>query len=175
MTKDLGSFTGIRIGIATAKAFSDSLKIKCIGISSLETLCYNVKNCGFIGSIIDCKNDNCYFALFELENNEYTEIIEPCAIEIKDLNKMLSNLNELQNNILTFVGDGSTVYKEKIQSMFHDKNIVFCNYNEISSYNLGLAGFNKFSKNKITNDILPLYLKKPQAQRQLEEKISQNK
>lgn len=42
--KGPGSFTGIRIGIATAKAFSDSLDIPSIGISSLEALCYNATN-----------------------------------------------------------------------------------------------------------------------------------
>ena len=56
-----GSFTGIRIGVATCKAFSDSLNIPCIGISSLEVLAYNAKNDGIICSTIDCKNDNCYF------------------------------------------------------------------------------------------------------------------
>lgn len=36
-----GSFTGIRIGVATARAFSDSLDLPCVGISSLEALAYN--------------------------------------------------------------------------------------------------------------------------------------
>ena len=43
-----GSFTGIRIGVATCKAFSDSLNIPCIGISSLEVLAYNEKSNGII-------------------------------------------------------------------------------------------------------------------------------
>ena len=67
-----GSFTGIRIGVATAKAFVDSFNIPCVGISSLEALAYNLKKNVFkdrakknlICSMIDCKNDNCYFALF---------------------------------------------------------------------------------------------------------------
>ena len=39
-----GSFTGIRIGVATIKAFSDSLNIKCIGVNSLEGLSLNTNN-----------------------------------------------------------------------------------------------------------------------------------
>ena len=39
-----GSFTGIRIGVATIKAFNDGLGIPCIGVSSLESLAYNIKN-----------------------------------------------------------------------------------------------------------------------------------
>ena len=63
-----GSFTGIRIGIATIKAFTDSLNIPSVGVSSLEGLAYNIKTDGIICSIIDCKNNNCYYALYKLEN-----------------------------------------------------------------------------------------------------------
>ena len=58
--KGPGSFTGIRIGVATTKAFSDSLGIPAIGVSSLETLAYNVQDNGVICSLIDAKNDNVY-------------------------------------------------------------------------------------------------------------------
>ena len=65
-----GSFTGIRIGVATVKAFTDSLQIPSVGISSLEGLAYNIKDDGLICSIIDCKNNNCYYALYELKNDK---------------------------------------------------------------------------------------------------------
>ena len=74
-----GSFTGIRIGIATVKAFTDSLNIPSVGISSLEGLAYNIKNEGLICSLIDCKNNNCYYSLYELKNNTYTLLEEPKA------------------------------------------------------------------------------------------------
>jgi len=169
--KGPGSFTGIRIGIATVKAFHDSLGIPCIGVNSLETLAYSIKKDGLIASILDCKNDNCYFALYELKNSEYTEIILPTASTIKDaLN--VCNKHALNMNNITFVGDGSEVYKELILSTF--KNCIMANKesNLLNSYYVGLAGFEKYNKHKF-EDVLPLYLKKPQAQRQLEEK-SQN-
>ena len=49
-------------------------------------------------------------------------------------------------------------------------NNVKINSNNIDVYNLGIAGFNKFNKNGKDENLLPLYLKKTQAQRQLEEK-----
>ena len=62
--KGPGSFTGIRIGIATIKAFHDSLQIPCIGVTSLEGLAYSIQKDGFIVTLLDCKNNNCYFALY---------------------------------------------------------------------------------------------------------------
>lgn len=167
--KGPGSFTGIRIGIATAKAFHDSLDIPCIGISSLESLSYNVKNnlkdTDFVCSILDCKNDNCYYAIYQLENNILKEIVAPKSDSIENLKNIAFNF---QNANITFVGDGVDIYKEQLSSAF--TNSIFSNENTLNSYNLGICGLEKFN-NKQFSDVLPLYLKKPQAQRQLEESL----
>lgn len=149
-----GSFTGIRIGVATVKAFSDSLNIPCIGISSLEVLAYNVKNNGLICSTIDCKNDNCYFALYELKDGIYSVLEEPCSKSISEVVDLLNT--KYSNKLIEFVGDG-----------IKDKSTI----NILDIKNLGIAGFKKFITNNISEDILPMYLKKPQAQKQLEEKL----
>ena len=150
-----GSFTGIRIGVATCKAFSDSLNIPCVGISSLEVLAYNIKNDGIICSTIDCKNDNCYFALYELENEIYNILEDPCA---KSVDEVLDLLNkQYSDKTIEFVGDG---IPSKSTNCY------------LNVENLGLAGYKKFiTTNNSSEDILPLYLKKPQAQRQLEERL----
>ena len=150
-----GSFTGIRIGVATCKAFSDSLNIPCVGISSLEVLAYNIKNDGIICSTIDCKNNNCYFALYELENEIYNILEDPCA---KSVDEVLYLLNkQYSDKTIEFVGDG---IPSKSTNCY------------LNVENLGLAGYKKFiNTNNSSEDILPLYLKKPQAQRQLEERL----
>ena len=50
-----GSFTGIRIGIATIKAFADAKNIPVVGVTSLESLAYNITESGLIVSLIDAK------------------------------------------------------------------------------------------------------------------------
>lgn len=150
-----GSFTGIRIGISTVKAFSDSLNIPCVGINSLEVLAYNVKEDGLICSTINCKNDNCYFALYQLSNGTYTIIEKPSAKTIQEVLEILNT--KYPNEKFHFIGDG-------IPSFSTD-----C-YQNVE--NLGIAGFRKFVDNNYNGEeILPLYLKKPQAQKQLEEKL----
>ncbi len=166
--KGPGSFTGIRIGIATVKAFHDSLAIPCIGISSLETLAYSVKEEGFIASILDCKNDNCYFALYELKNEKYKEIVPPTADTLENALTTCKK-NSSKTSTITFVGDGCETYKNLILSKMENCILANPKNNHLNSYYLGLAGLNQFTQNN-WDDVLPLYLRKPQAQRQLEEK-----
>lgn len=167
--KGPGSFTGIRIGIATVKAFHDSLGIPCTSVSSLEAFAYSIDQDGLIASIIDCKNNNCYFALYERKNDEYSEIIAPTAITIEKVFHICEEKISSSSPI-TFVGDGVTSYQELITQKWKE-NIILANpkQNQLNSYYLGLAGYDKFKKNAL-EEVLPSYLKKPQAQRQLEEK-----
>ncbi len=164
-----GSFTGIRIGVATVKAFSDSLDIPAVGISSLEGLAYSIKTNGIICSMIDCKNDNCYYAIYQLENGQYTLLETPKADSVENC---LTFLNyKYTNSTITFVGDACEVYRDKIETasskfiLSNDKKL-----DNIDIYALGIAGINKYTQFGEDKNLLPLYLKKPQAQRQLEEK-----
>lgn len=174
-----GSFTGIRIGIATVKGFCDSLNIPCIGISSLETLAYPIlysesnennidSSTNLVCSILDCKNENCYFALYQKDNN----LIEPQAESLESALAILDSYcqDNFDTFTLTFVGDGSVNFKEKILASFPDAKFADASNNELNSYYLGLAGLLAYNNGCETENILPLYLKKPLAQRQLEEK-----
>ncbi len=163
--KGPGSFTGIRIGVATAKAFSDSLNIQEIGISSLESLAYNVKNDGVICSLIDAKNDNVYVGVFENINGNY---ILRRNFSCENIYDLLAEFKSAEY-LVTFVGDGAVCYKETISSSLGNK-CKFVKNNNLSSYNLGLAGLAHFKKEDLC-DVTPLYLRKPQAERMLENKI----
>lgn len=161
--KGPGSFTGIRIGVGTVLAFRDSLNIECVGISSLEALAYNTQNEGYICSLIDAKNDNVYCGLFELKNNEYNQIGD---FEFKNIEDVVSLLKQY-SSLITFVGDGAVVNKEFIENNLNNCN--FCNKNNLSSFSLGIAGLNSYKNGKQTS-LMPLYLRKSQAERALEEK-----
>ena len=162
--KGPGSFTGIRIGVATAKAFSDSLNIQSIGISSLEALAYNVKENGVICSLIDAKNDNVYVSVFENINGNYI-LRRNCTCE--NISNVLAELKNAEY-LITFVGDGAINYKSNISSALPEK-CKFIENNDLSAYNLGLAGLSHYN-NEQFDDVTPLYLRKPQAERMLENK-----
>lgn len=161
--KGPGSFTGIRIGVATVNAFTDSLNISAIGISSLEALAYNINNNGIICSLIDAKNDNCYYGVFENINGEISLID---TLSVNEISVILDNLKDIKSPI-TFVGDGAIVYKDKILEVLPESQ--FTNDNDLSAYKLGLVGLTHYKNNSI-DEVLPLYLRAPKAQQLLEAK-----
>lgn len=165
-----GSFTGIRIGIATIKAFADSLNIKTIGVNSLEALSYSIKDSGVICSMIDAKKDNVYSAVFE--NADKNCIIRHNG-SFENIDNLLSEFKNLKLDYnLTFVGSGAIQYKEKILTFL--PNSKFSSLNELSAECFGIAGFNKY-KIGVFSDLSPFYLRKSEAERNLEEKQSESK
>ena len=164
-----GSFTGIRIGIATMKAFADVTNIKTVSVTSLESLSYNIEEDGIIIPIIDCKNNNVYSAIFSKENNTYKQIGENIADNIDNAISLYKANAENKN--ITFVGDGSILYKDLLTSKLSNK-LIFSNKNTQSSISLAKCAYDKYLEGLYgdSNNLSPLYLRKSQAERALVEK-----
>lgn len=170
-----GSFTGIRIGISTIKAFCDITNKPCIGIPSLTSLIYNLDINGFICSLIDAKNNNAYYSLFDYTNGTY-QLLEPFCL---DTIENITNLLKKYNKLITFVGNGSIEYKDVLEFNL-GKNYRFynnININSLTSTSVGIAAFNliKNSSHSKIHSLSPLYLRKSNAERLLEEKLNANK
>lgn len=147
-----GSFTGIRIGIATIKAISQSLNIPIVDVTSLEALAYDVPNANIICSIIDARNNQVYMALFDSKYN----LLENYFAD--DINNLLNVLNKYKD--ITFVGDGAIINKDLLSS-----NI--CSSPEIHAKNINKCAYNKFKNGifKNADNLSPMYLRKSQAER----------
>lgn len=160
-----GSFTGIRIGIATVKGFADFSNKYVYGVSSLENLAYNVKESGIICSLIDAKNNNVYFGLFE-KKEEQIKAIE--NFKFDSIDNIITKLKEINDKII-FVGDGASNYKEKIIYELNENSIFKGDKeNKLNAHNLAIIAYKNFNEGK--NEIRPLYLRKSNAERLLEEK-----
>lgn len=177
--KGPGSFTGIRVGLATANAFSDAKNIPIVGINSLETLAYcasmqkGTKDAKIM-SILDARNDNVYCAVYKMHNGtistfknsdvmnvsnttEYINFREPVYI-IGDVNR------ESIDPLLNAKRDKESAQgKDVCQYEYIDNNVVLAEA-------IGLAAFTKFKMGRFgfAESISPMYLRKPQAQRQRE-------
>ena len=169
-----GSFTGVRIGVATVKSFVDTKNILAIGVSSLESLAYNVKNIvspsTLICSMIDAKNERIYCGLYNFSDN----ICNTLAMFAENINISINKIKEIFNQNgytdILFVGDASIIYKDILKLNF--ENLLFANPedNVQKGTSVALAGYSKYLQKDYAN-LSPIYLKKSQAERTLEEKI----
>ena len=165
-----GSFTGLRIGIATIKAFALAQNKPVIGVPSLVGLAYNISNFdGIICSILDAKNDNVYAALFRYQNDR------PVMIEnyITDsIDSLIENLKS-KNEKVIFVGDGSVSFKNKLSENLEDKAYFApLHLNSQLSTSIAKAALEKalLGETETCDTLMPMYLKKSQAEREAEKK-----
>ena len=139
-----GSFTGIRIGIATIKAFADAKNIPVVGVTSLESLAYNITESGLIVSLIDEKNDNVYYSLFSNNGTTYTQIgdFKSCSIHdiLSDLSSKIEEISlkqdYLEENIEYIDNDLTDIQDELFEEVsFDDLNSIEDEYVEIKCDN----------------------------------------
>lgn len=99
-----GSFTGLRIGISTAKGLADAAHKPCAAVSTLEAIAYNfVQIDGIICACMDARRKQVYNALFKSENGVITRLCEDRAISAADLSKEL----EAVDGKVILAGDGA--------------------------------------------------------------------
>ena len=172
VSKGPGSFTGLRIGMATIKGMSFGNNKPYISISSLDALAYNLISFnGIICPIMDALRENVYTALYKNNNDSLEKIMDYTALDIDELVNLLKDKNEE----VIFVGDGLYKHKKYICDNFPKAHFAPVHLNIIRASSLGELGLNLL-KNGICDDSnsAPIYLKKPQAERELERRLKVN-
>lgn len=163
-----GSFTGLRIGIATIKGLAMSLNKKVIGIPTLTGLAYNTTLFnGLVCSVLDAKNNNVYAGIYKYENDKPVLIDEYIT---EDVDKLVNLLKEKDENVI-FVGDGANSFKQIfIEALGEKANFMPLHLNNQLSSSIAKAALDRAMQDDFddVDTLNPLYLKKSQAERMLE-------
>lgn len=148
-----GSFTGIRIGISTTKAIAEVNQIPVVSCTSLEALSYNVSS-NTICSLIDARNNQVYCGVYD----ECHNLIKDYMAD--DINAVIENLPKAT---ISFVGDGAILHEKLLKGTFSQDN-------DIHASNIGICAYNKYKKGMLetADSIVPMYLRKSQAERMKE-------
>ena len=155
-----GSFTGIRIGIASVKAMAEVKHIPVATVSSLQSLAKNISKVdGTIVSLIDARNNNVYGGIYD---NRGEGIGDECA---ESIDTIVDKIKLFKN--ITFVGDGAMINKGKIQRAFYGQKVEFAEDNEQRAANTGIIAYEKYLSDSLesADNVIPLYLRKSQAER----------
>lgn len=159
-----GSFTGLRIGAATAKGLAHGLNKKIISIPTLDALAYNVSESKhLIVPIMDARRNQVYTGIYK-PNSDFTPIEEYIACPIEEIFEKAKALDKEA----IFIGDGVPVFKAEI--LANGFNIGNPSNNMQRAACVGALALNRVDKAINCNDFEIIYLRKSQAERELEEK-----
>jgi tRNA threonylcarbamoyladenosine biosynthesis protein TsaB len=161
-----GSFTGLRIGSATAKGLGLALNKPLIHIPTVDGLAFNLYGTDkIICPIMDAKRNQVYTGLYEFMNTQFNILEAQMAVSIDQL---INKINTIGRTVI-FVGDGISVYAEQIQNQITvDYSFAPAHLNKQRASSVGTLAKSYFEEGKIetASEHKPEYLRLSQAERE---------
>ena len=174
VSKGPGSFTGLRIGMATIKGLSFGTGKPYISISSLDALALSVSNFdGLICPIMDALRHSVYTSLYKANTNsngtpELEKLMDYTDLDVDDLIELIKEKNEK----VIFIGDGLVKYKDYLKEKCPNCYFPPAHLNIIRASSLGEIGTKLLMDGQYDDpNSTPFYLKKPQAEREYEQRM----
>ncbi len=158
-----GSFTGVRIGVAAVKGIAMPLNKKCAAVSTLEAMAHNYvgEDC-IVCAAMDARRNQVYNALFRVENGEISRICDDRALSVDDLGEYLKFIDER----IVLVGDDNKEILSNVE--LAPEHIRFQNASGVAM--VALNGDYISSE-----ELMPTYLRLPQAERELKKRMENEK
>ncbi len=161
VTSGPGSFTGLRIGISSVRAFAQAMGKPVAAVNTLESLAYNLPlSDSIIVPMLDARRDEVFTASYKFEDGIAQELTPPCVMTIDEIKGKYKNENVI------IIGDGAIIHKGEL-SEFKTAPVNLC---ETRASALIAAAYKKAEKGELCdyNHVSPLYLRKSQAEREYE-------
>ena len=170
LSKGPGSFTGLRIGIATVKGLALALDIPVVPVETTAGMAYGLYGTeGLICPIMDARRSQVYTGLYRFQGEELVQVSGQRAVSVEEL---CAELKEGREHV-TFMGDGVDVYEGIVKAALGDKcSFAPCHLRYQRAAALGMLAWEYYKKGGYVkgDDLVPEYLRLSQAERELKEK-----
>jgi tRNA threonylcarbamoyladenosine biosynthesis protein TsaB len=164
-----GSFTGLRLGSATAKGLGLALQKPLIHVPTVDGMAYNLYGAsGLICPIMDARRSQVYTGIYRFEK-EFEVVEEQMAISVAELIERLNQYGEK----VTFLGDGVPVYRKLLEEgLTVGYAFAPSHVNRQSAAAVGALGMKYYAEGKVESarEHGPDYLRLSQAERERAEK-----
>ncbi len=166
VSKGPGSFTGLRIGSATAKGLAEAIEKPVIGIPSVDALAMNMAGFdGIIVPLMDARRNETYTGIYSFEGDKLEVLREQCAVPLEDI---LSDVNSREKRTV-FLGDGIPVFIDQIEkecSVSYMIAPVSHRLQKASSMAVLAAKYYNEGRYSDASEYVPAYLRVSQAERE---------
>ena len=161
-----GSFTGLRIGMSTAKALAQSLDKPIVGIPTLDGLAYNLAySKEVICPILDARKGEIYFALYKSKGFSLKRLTDYLSLEPGELLKRINNQKStIGNQPILFLGNGTFLYKNLLKKNLGGQALFVSGANNFPrGANVALLGLKRLKREKPGKlfSLKPLYIRHP--------------
>ena len=167
-----GSFTGVRIGISAIKGLAAANKTPCAAVSTLLAMAQNYSDTDcIVCAVMDARCNQLYNAIFDIENGAVTRICDDRALMCDELLEEIKKLSQNSDKCVIIVGDGADIFYNAAKDIKNVKKAHSIRQYQ-NAVGVGFASLNAFKKGETLspNDLLPFYLRLPQAERELKAK-----
>lgn len=169
-----GSFTGVRIGVAAVKGIAFANNLPCIPLSTLESMAYNMlgSDC-VVCSVMDARCSQVYNAMFRVSSGKVERLCDDRALALSDLKLDLQKYSEK----IVLVGDGAELCAEYLKNSLENVFLAPINNRTQTAASVALAAFEGLKNETALSaaELMPVYLRLPQAQRELNKRLGEIK
>lgn len=163
-----GSFTGLRIGSATAKGLGMARNIPLIPVPSLEGMAYHfTESSRLICPMMDARRKQVYSGIYSFDGGKFTVVSKETAGPVSDL---AERINALGQEVI-FLGDGVPAYRETLESLIRVPHTYApLHLNRQRAAAVGARAFDLYREGRVetASAHAPVYIRKSSAERELE-------